>query len=285
MTHAFQDFTTSQEFTDGVRGDNAFTTPDAMWAAIYDTCRFLGTSFFGITTYNHLALGCFSEGYQTGSVSPPMKILTPALMFWMCSSMGRSQGTWVVDPEERIDVHFTDQGAQLGARVDKIKADPAVRALVEEGGTTATPFLATRQAQIAHVIDQRSISEHRLAPSRSNEGVAHWDFVKNLKWVPPPIDGVRPRHEPVNMVPAPGKRKHKDEAVEEAPPRPRQRLRKSDPSPRLTIEELRHTLSAYTPAATSSTLDHRFSSVDPQIDDNTTSSYPPNLRRGGRRSK
>ncbi|KAG8972515.1 hypothetical protein FRB90_010191, partial [Tulasnella sp. 427] len=110
------DLSQSQEFTDGARGEKAFTTFEAVWALLVDVCRRYGIRHFAVTSATHIALGAFSPTYQTGYMSPPTPtVSTPMasrvrlnpkekdsykptalqmLMYWMRCSMGSFSEQW-----------------------------------------------------------------------------------------------------------------------------------------------------------------------------------------------
>ncbi|KAG9001758.1 hypothetical protein FRB94_013690 [Tulasnella sp. JGI-2019a] len=71
------DLCQSQEFSDGARGEGAFTPAETAWAAIYDVCKELDIKFFAISTYSSIAFGAFSTSFESAFISPPMSTLAP----------------------------------------------------------------------------------------------------------------------------------------------------------------------------------------------------------------
>ncbi|KAG8901839.1 hypothetical protein FRB99_005078 [Tulasnella sp. 403] len=136
----FEDFTQSQEFTDGARGEESFLNFEALWATMHDACQTLGIYHFAVTSYTHIAFGSFTRSYQTGYISQPYATGHPAptnpnnpivpltmprmndsgqlmpnalqlLMYWMRTSMGNCTEAWVT-PDEPAVV-WEKQGQQI----------------------------------------------------------------------------------------------------------------------------------------------------------------------------
>ncbi|KAG8893990.1 hypothetical protein FRC01_013233, partial [Tulasnella sp. 417] len=74
-------------FTDGARGEKAFTTFEAVWALLVDVCRRYDIRHFAVTSATHIALGAFSPTYQTGYMSPPISTTSAPM-----TSRGRLNG-------------------------------------------------------------------------------------------------------------------------------------------------------------------------------------------------
>ncbi|KAG8943254.1 hypothetical protein FRC04_003121 [Tulasnella sp. 424] len=190
------DLSQSQEFTDGARGEKAFTTFEAVWALLVDVCRRYGIRHFAVTSATNIALGAFSPTYQTGYMSPPISTtsapmttrgrLNPKdkdsykptalqmLMYWMRCSMGSFSETWNIPEHAGLtgipgDAAFgyrekfwstpnVEPASRDAARLVNRRIASTKRNAEAEDGQL---FTEVRFAQMSQSVDQEERSKNR----------------------------------------------------------------------------------------------------------------------------
>ncbi|KAG9044915.1 hypothetical protein FS837_007322 [Tulasnella sp. UAMH 9824] len=175
------DLSQSQEFTDGARGEKAFTTFEAVWALLVDVCRRYGIRHFAVTSATHIALGAFSPTYQTGYMSPPISTMSEPLnsrsrlnpkdkdsykptalqmlMYWMRCSMGSFSEQWNIP--EHAGLTGIPGDAAFGYR-EKFWSTPNVEPAARDAARLVSRRIASTK-RVAEAEDGQLFTEVRFA--------------------------------------------------------------------------------------------------------------------------
>lgn len=190
---SLSDFTSPQEYSDGVRGEPKFLPHEALLAAVYDLCRQLKVLHFTVATYTHLASGAFNKSYSIAFITEPVRANSPPppspsstalnigagcrpnalrlLAYWMRCSMGSCEDAWPIPAERPVQSHLTHQDSEVARaaakRIEKLLEEPdvssAVRASESYGPLEESDFALVRTVQISQTLD----IEHRKAHPRT----------------------------------------------------------------------------------------------------------------------
>ncbi|KAG9020113.1 hypothetical protein FS837_008583, partial [Tulasnella sp. UAMH 9824] len=190
---SLSDFTSPQEYSDGVRGERKFLPHEALLAAVYDLCRQLKVYHFTVATYTHLASGAFNKSYSIAFITEPVHATSPPplspsttalnlgagckpnalrlLAYWMRCSMGSCEDAWPIPAERPIQSHLTQPDSEVATaaakRIEKLLEEPdvasAIRASESYDPIDESDFALVRTVQISQTLD----IEHRKAHPRT----------------------------------------------------------------------------------------------------------------------